>query len=284
MLRGILARAATAAAARGAAAAPVDRVAAQRASALLFPAMASPFAATARRWLATEAPAAQESPDQPTAPQADKPPASGKPGREQRGSGGGRPRGKSDDGNRDAARAAGKPPGDRVPNSRPELLRRVLHIRRVARVNSGGKIRSVSALVIVGDQNGSAGYGMGRATDSGAAVRKAFAQAEKNMVFFERLDKRTIFSDIDHTYHKTNLKLRMARPGYGLVVNNHVHEVCRCIGITDLGGKVYGSLNPLNVIKGTFSALASQRSPADLARLRGKKVVDIQMAYYGAKV
>ncbi|KAI8923378.1 ribosomal protein S5, C-terminal domain-containing protein [Entophlyctis helioformis] len=168
--------------------------------------------------------------------------------------------------------------------AREPFLRRVLHIRKVARVNSGGKVRSVSALVVVGNQNGSAGYGMGRAEDGSSAIQKATAQAEKNMVFFDRLENRTIFSDIDHQFHHVRLKLFSARPGYGLVVNNYVHEVARCIGISDLGGKVHGSKNPMNVIKAAFEAFSSQKRPSDIAKIRGKKVVDVEMAYYGTKL
>ena len=94
-----------------------------------------------------------------------------------------------------------------------QLLQRVLHVRRVARVNSGGKIRSVSALVAVGDQNGSAGYALGRGTDISTAVQKAVIKAEKNMQYFLRLDNRTIYSDIDHKFHRVNFKFKSAKPG-----------------------------------------------------------------------
>ena len=94
-----------------------------------------------------------------------------------------------------------------------QLLQRVLHVRRVARVNSGGKIRSVSALVVVGDQNGSAGYALGRGTDISTAVQKAVIKAEKNMQYFLRLDNRTIYSDIDHKFHRVNFKFKSAKPG-----------------------------------------------------------------------
>jgi small subunit ribosomal protein S5 len=93
------------------------------------------------------------------------------------------------------------------------LLERVLHIRRVARVNSGGKIRTVSALAIVGDERGSAGYGMGRGTDASTAVAKAVLQAKKNIQYFERLDNRTIHSNIDFKYHRVQFKFRNAKPG-----------------------------------------------------------------------
>lgn len=70
--------------------------------------------------------------------------------------------------------------------------------------------------------------------------------------------------------------------GYGLVANPHVHEIMRCAGIRDLACNVRGSMNPMNVIKGTFEALATQKTPEDVARMRGKKVVDVRQAYYGA--
>ncbi|KAI8819472.1 ribosomal protein S5, C-terminal domain-containing protein [Fimicolochytrium jonesii] len=160
-------------------------------------------------------------------------------------------------------------------------MKRVLHVRNVARVNSGGKVRSVSALVVVGNGQGAAGYGEGRAVDAAAAVQKATRSAEKNMTTFSRFNNRTIFSNIDFNWKSVQLHLRSAPPGYGIVANNHIHEICRCIGISDLGAKVYGSRNPMNVIKATFAALAQQRRPEDIALARGKKVMDVELAYYG---
>ncbi|KAJ3163135.1 28S ribosomal protein S5, mitochondrial [Geranomyces michiganensis] len=175
----------------------------------------------------------------------------------------------------------GKPYSNKKPFDGPRLMKRVLHIRRVARVNSGGKVRSITALVVVGNGNGAAGWGEGRATEVAAAVQKATRLAEKNMTSFYRFNKRTIFSNIDYNWHKVQLHLRSAPPGYGVVANNHIHEICRCIGISDLGAKVYGSRNPMNVIKATFEALHMQKRPEDIARARGKKVTDVELAYYG---
>ncbi len=66
------------------------------------------------------------------------------------------------------------------------------------------------------------------------------------------------------------------------MANNYIHEVCRCVGISDLYCKVYGSKNPMNVVKATFDALHRQRTPEEVARLRGKRLVDVEMVYYGA--
>lgn len=93
------------------------------------------------------------------------------------------------------------------------LQQRVLQIRKVSRTNSGGKIRSISAMVIIGDCNGCGGYGMGRGKDSVTAVEKATAKAFSSMKLYPRLDNRTIYSDMDFKYHSVNLRLRTARPG-----------------------------------------------------------------------
>lgn len=69
--------------------------------------------------------------------------------------------------------------------------------------------------------------------------------------------------------------------GFGCRANHYVHEICRCIGIQDLSGKVRGSRTPMNVIKATFEALSNQKLPEDIAKMRGKKLADVQHTYYG---
>ncbi|KAJ2996323.1 28S ribosomal protein S5, mitochondrial, partial [Globomyces sp. JEL0801] len=150
----------------------------------------------------------------------------------------------------------------------PQLLQRVLHIRKVSRTNSGGKVRSTSACVVVGDQNGSAGFGIGRGSDSSIAIQKATLKAKKNLTKFLRLDNRTIYSDINFKFHAVNVEMRTTKP------------VCRCVGISDISVKIRGSNNPMNVIQATFAALASQKTPQDIAKMRGKKVHDLEMTYY----
>ncbi|KAI8848329.1 ribosomal protein S5, C-terminal domain-containing protein, partial [Chytridium lagenaria] len=161
------------------------------------------------------------------------------------------------------------------------LNKRVLHIRRVARTTSGGKIRSISAIVVVGNGNGVGGYGEGRAMDQASAVMKATRSAVKNMVAVDLFQHRTIFSDVAHKFHCVKVNLRAAPPGYGIVANRNIHEICRCLGIRDMSAKIQGSNNPMNVIKATFEALRLQKTPQDLARARGRKVLDIATTYYG---
>ena len=96
------------------------------------------------------------------------------------------------------------------------MLKRIVCIRKVARVNSGGKIRSVSAMVIVGNENGVGGYGMGRAADTPTAVMKATKIAQKTATFIPRFDNRTIYSDVDYKYNSVNLLMRTTIPGISL--------------------------------------------------------------------
>ncbi|KAJ1548015.1 28S ribosomal protein S5, mitochondrial [Cladochytrium tenue] len=163
----------------------------------------------------------------------------------------------------------------------PPLQKRVLHVRTVSRTTSGGKIRTSSALVVVGNGNGLAGYGEGRGKDNAAAILKATRVATKNMVPVARFEHRTVFGDIALKHHSVNLEMRAAPPGYGVVANNNIHEVCRCAGITDLSANVRGSVNPINVVKATFEAFRRQRNPADIARARGKRLADVVSTYYG---
>ncbi|KAI9332343.1 ribosomal protein S5, C-terminal domain-containing protein [Obelidium mucronatum] len=157
-------------------------------------------------------------------------------------------------------------------------------MRRVARSTKGGKVRSLAALVVVGNGNGVGGFGEGRAVDSAQAVAKATAAATKNMMPVSRFQQRTVFGDIVHRFNQSRFDIKTAPPGFGIVANNPIHEICRCVGIRDLSAKVRGSQNPLNVVKGMFEALQLQKTPVEISQARGRKLVDIADAYYGGKV
>ncbi len=89
-----------------------------------------------------------------------------------------------------------------------ELIKRLLHVRRIARATGGGKKRSSSVIVVVGDGKGKAGFGQARSTEAKTAIESALAQAEKNMMSFKLLENRTIHSDLDHRFLNTTLELR----------------------------------------------------------------------------
>ncbi|KAI9310000.1 ribosomal protein S5, C-terminal domain-containing protein [Dichotomocladium elegans] len=163
-----------------------------------------------------------------------------------------------------------------------DLMKKALLVKRVVNMNGKGKQPSMYALVVVGNGNGLAGYGEGKDEEAARAVLKATNKAIKNLRYFERYDDRTISMDIEHKFHATKLELRSRPPGFGCRANHYIHEICRCIGIQDISGKVRGSRTPMNVIKATFEALSSQKMPQDIAKMRGKKVTDVQGVYYGA--
>ncbi|TPX42621.1 hypothetical protein SeMB42_g05055 [Synchytrium endobioticum] len=159
--------------------------------------------------------------------------------------------------------------------------RRVLHIRKIARTTSGGKARQTWVMVVVGNNNGIAGLGTGRALDSGAAIQKAERNAKKNLVSFDRYDGRTVFSNQEHKYQATHLRIWPLPPGSGVIASPHIHEICRCVGIHDIAVKTRGSRNPMNVCKAMFDALAHQKTPEHIAKMRGKKVSDVTLTYFG---
>ncbi|KAI9476303.1 MAG: ribosomal protein S5, C-terminal domain-containing protein [Benjaminiella poitrasii] len=163
------------------------------------------------------------------------------------------------------------------------LMKKALVIKRVVNMNGKGKQPSMYALVVVGNSNGLAGYGEGKDEEASRAVRKATNRAIKNMRYFDRYDRRTIAMDLTHKFHATTLELRSRPPGFGIRTNHYVHEICRCIGIQDISAKVRGSRTPMNVIKATFEALSHQKQPEDIAKMRGKKLEDVQHVYYGGQ-
>ncbi|KAG1062168.1 hypothetical protein MUCCIDRAFT_138562 [Mucor lusitanicus CBS 277.49] len=162
-------------------------------------------------------------------------------------------------------------------------MKKALVIKRVVNMNGKGKQPSMYALVVVGNGNGLAGYGEGKDEEASRAVRKATNRAIKNMRYFERYDDRTLAMDLTHKFHATTLELRSRPPGFGIRTNHYVHEICRCIGLQDISAKVRGSTTPMNVIKATFEALSHQKQPQDIAKMRGKKLADVQHVYYGGQ-
>ncbi|KAF9981546.1 28S ribosomal protein S5, mitochondrial [Modicella reniformis] len=164
-----------------------------------------------------------------------------------------------------------------------KFIRRALVIKRTSNMTTAGKIPTMYALVVAGNGRGIAGYGEAKDEEPARAVRKATNRAMRNLTVFDRYDDRTIYHDIDHKFHATKIQFRSRPPGFGNRCNHYIHEICSCIGILDISAKVWGSRNPMNVIKATFEAFTQkQKLPDDIARARGKRVVDVQHTYYGA--
>ena len=145
----------------------------------------------------------------------------------------------------------------------------VVAINRVTKVVKGGKNLSFSALVVVGDQHGHAGFGMGKAREVPMAIRKAIEQAKKNMVKFN-LKGTTIPHQVIGRYGSGHVLLKPASEGTGVIAGGPVRAVMEVAGIQNVLTKSLGTSNPHNVVKATFDALLQLRDAAKVAEDRGK--------------
>jgi small subunit ribosomal protein S5 len=153
----------------------------------------------------------------------------------------------------------------------------VVAINRVTKVVKGGKNLSFSALVVVGDQHGHAGFGMGKAREVPMAIRKAIEQAKKNMVKLN-LKGSTIPHQVLGRYGSGQVLLKPAPEGTGLIAGGPVRAVMEVAGIQNVLTKSIGTSNPHNVIKATFDALLHLKNASKVAELRGKTNEEVAAA------
>jgi len=156
-----------------------------------------------------------------------------------------------------------------------ELIEKLVHINRVAKVVKGGRRFGFAALVVVGDQRGRVGFGKGKAREVPEAIRKATEAAKKNMIRVPLKEGRTLHHDIRGRHGAGKVLLRTTVAGTGIIAGGPMRAVFEALGVQDVVTKSQGSSNPYNMVRATFNALSLQNSPRQIAAKRGKKVADI---------
>lgn len=159
-------------------------------------------------------------------------------------------------------------------DKKDQYLERVVAINRVAKVVQGGRRFSFTALVVVGDGNGTVGVGYGKAKEVPAAIAKGVEEAKKHF-FRVPLIQRTIPHPVQGERAAGVVMLRPASPGTGVIAGGSARAVLECAGVQDVLAKSLGSPNAINVVHATVAALQSLEEPEQVARRRGMAVEDV---------
>jgi small subunit ribosomal protein S5 len=166
---------------------------------------------------------------------------------------------------------------ERIDASQLDIKDTVVSINRVTKVVKGGKNLSFSALVVVGDGHGVAGFGIGKAKEVPSAIKKGIEAAKKNLIRVP-LAGTTIPHAITGVFGAGRVLLKPAPDGTGIIAGGAVRAVVEAAGVTNILTKSLGSANPHNVVRATFDGLAMLKDPVGLARMRGKELEHLSRA------
>ena len=159
--------------------------------------------------------------------------------------------------------------------SQMELTEKVVSIKRVTKVVKGGRNMRFTALVVVGDQNGHVGAGLGKATEIPEAIRKGKEDAIKNMISVALDENKSITHDFLGKFGSASVLLKKAPEGTGIIAGGPARNVCELAGIKNVRTKCLGSNNKQNVVLATIQGLSQIKTPEEVAAKRGKSVEEI---------
>ena len=161
-----------------------------------------------------------------------------------------------------------------IDGSTLEMKEHVVAINRVSKTVKGGRIYKFAALIVVGDGNGTVGFGIGKAGEVPDAIRKGIEDAKKNLVKVS-LKGTTIPHEVTGIYGAGKVLMKPAAPGTGVIAGGPVRAVIEAVGIKDIRTKALRSNNPCNVVRATLAGLTSLRTADEVAAVRGKSVKEI---------
>lgn len=162
----------------------------------------------------------------------------------------------------------------RIDASTLDLKERLVSINRVAKVVKGGRNFRFSALMVVGDENGHVGVGMGKAAEIPEAVRKGVEDAKRHIIEIPLVGT-SIPHAVEGCFGKGHVRMLPAEEGTGVIAGGPARAVLEMVGVKDIRTKSFGSNNPSNCVKATMNGLSQLRTVEEIAKLRGKTVEEI---------
>ncbi|MCX7696843.1 MAG: 30S ribosomal protein S5 [Bacteroidales bacterium] len=148
-----------------------------------------------------------------------------------------------------------------------ELKERLVTVKRVTKVTKGGRAFSFSAIVVVGNENGIVGIGLGKAKEVTSAISKGVEDAKKNLYKINIL-KGTIPHEVEAKFGAAKVLIKPAAPGTGVIAGGAMRAVLESVGIKNVLAKCKGSTNPHNVVKATMTALLQLKDPFEVSQMR----------------
>ena len=162
----------------------------------------------------------------------------------------------------------------RFEREQSEYIEKLVYLNRVSKTVKGGRIFKFAALMVVGDEKGRVGFGLGKASEVPEAIRKGIEDAKKNMITVS-LSGTTIPHEVIGEFGAGRVLMKPAAPGTGVIAGGPVRIIMEAAGVKDIRTKCLRSNTAVNVVAATFEGLKALRTPEEVARTRGKSVDEI---------